>query len=39
MIALPSGIPVIVVHEPVSFGRGIDGMRGLCKRFCRKLKS
>jgi transposase len=31
MIALPSGIPVIVVHEPVSFGRGIDGMRGLCK--------
>jgi transposase len=30
MIALPAGVPVVVVHEAVSFARGIDGMRGLC---------
>ena len=30
MIALPPGISIIVVHEPVSFGCGIDGMRAHC---------
>ena len=30
MIALPRGVAVFVVHKPVSFGCGIDGMRGYC---------
>jgi transposase len=36
MIAVPAMIPVYVVHEPVSFGRGIDGMRGLCLQILKK---
>ncbi len=30
MISIPSGILVIVVHEPVSFSCGIDCMRVHC---------
>ena len=30
MIALPSGVVIVVVHEPVNFACGIDGMRGYC---------
>ena len=30
MIAIPSGVVIVVVHEPVSFSCGIDGMRGHC---------
>ena len=36
MIAVPAQIPVYVVHEPVSFGRGIDGMRGICLQILGK---
>ena len=36
MIAVPAMIPVYVVHEPVSFSRGIDGMRGVCVQLIKK---
>ena len=36
MIAIPAGIIVIVVHEPVSFSCGIDGMRGHCVSITQK---
>jgi transposase len=36
MIALPAMVSVYVVHEPVSFSKGIDGMRGECVKLLRK---
>lgn len=36
MISLPAKVPIIVVHQPVSFGCGIDGMRGLCIKIVKK---
>jgi transposase len=30
MINIPDQTPIYVVHHPVSFNRGLDGMRGLC---------
>jgi hypothetical protein len=30
MITISAQTPIFVVHEPVPFNRGIDGMRGLC---------
>lgn len=36
MISLPAQVPIFVVHQPVSFGCGIDGMRGLCLRILQK---
>lgn len=30
MIAIPSNVSIFVIHEPVSFACGIDGMRGHC---------
>ena len=35
MIALPPGVSVFVVHQPVSFACGIDGMRGHCVLFTK----
>jgi hypothetical protein len=31
MISFPAGCEIFVVHEAVSFGRGIDGMCALCR--------
>ena len=39
MIAIPAGILVIVVHEPVNFSCGIDGMRGHCVSITKKTHS
>jgi transposase len=36
MISIPAAVAVFVIHEPVSFGCGIDGMRGHCKRILQK---
>jgi transposase len=36
MISMPAGVPIVVVHETVSFARGIDGMRGLCQSIVKK---
>lgn len=36
MISIPAAVSVFVVHEPVSFGCGIDGMRGYCLRITKK---
>jgi transposase len=36
MIAVPAMISVYVVHEAVSFARGIDGMRGLCIQLLKQ---
>jgi hypothetical protein len=36
MIAISSGVPVYVIHGPVAFNRGIDGMRGLCFSVTRR---
>lgn len=36
MISLPAKVPVYVVHEPVRFSCGIDGMRGLCLKVVGK---
>ena len=33
MISIPAAVAVFVIHEPVSFGCGIDGMRGHCVRI------
>ena len=36
MIAFPAGCEIFVVHESVSFGRGIDGMCALCRAMLDK---
>ena len=36
MISFPAGSEIFVLHEPVSFGRGIDGMCALCRIILRK---
>ena len=36
MIAISAGIIVVVVHEPVNFSCGIDGMRGHCVSITQK---
>jgi hypothetical protein len=36
MIAIPALIAVYVVHEPVSFACGIDGMRGVCVQILKR---
>ena len=36
MISIPAAVAVFVIHEPVSFGCGIDGMRGHCVRIAMK---
>ena len=36
MISLPAKVPIVVVHQPVSFGCGIDGMRGLCLKIVKQ---
>ena len=33
MIAFPAGSEIFVVHERVSFARGIDGMCALCRQM------
>jgi len=33
MLAIPSAVPVLLVHEPVSFACGIDGMRAHCVKL------
>ena len=31
MITFPAGCEIVVMHEGVSFGRGIDGMCAICR--------
>lgn len=36
MISIPAFVSVYVIHDPVSFACGIDGMRGICVRILKK---
>jgi transposase len=36
MLALPSGTTICVIHETVSFGCGIDGMRAHCVSIAKR---
>jgi transposase len=36
VITFPAGCEIFVIHESVSFGRGIDGMCALCRAMLGK---
>ncbi len=36
MIQIPPNATVVVMHEPISFRNGIDGLGGVCRRALRR---